>query len=273
MPDTGDRLYECERIGTDAGPRRDRVAWRSRWRCASTARRSPWSCARPAPIAISPPASCWPRTSSARRRRGRPHRVLRRRRRRGPRQRTERDRDRRGGGAAGRSAGQPAPGDDDRVVRPVRAAHHRVVAGACDPVNGAWTVPAAVVRRCPPTLRAAQRVFEATGGLHAAGPVRSRGPAAADGGGRRPAQRGGQDLRPHAARRPAAAVTARCCRFPGRTSFELVQKALLAGIPLIAAVSAPSSLAIDLAREAGITLCGFVRGETFNVYAHPERIA
>ena len=59
----------------------------------------------------------------------------------------------------------------------------------------------------------------------------------------------------------------------GRTSFELVQKALLAGVPLIAAVSAPSSLAIDLAEQSGITLCGFVRGATLQHLRHPHRIA
>ena len=58
----------------------------------------------------------------------------------------------------------------------------------------------------------------------------------------------------------------------GRTSFEIVQKAFLAGIPILAAVSAPTSLAVDLARECGVTLVGFLRGGSFNIYAHDERI-
>ena len=58
----------------------------------------------------------------------------------------------------------------------------------------------------------------------------------------------------------------------GRTSFEIVQKAFVASIPIVGAVSAPSSLAIDLADEASVTLLGFVRGDNFNIYSHPERI-
>jgi FdhD protein len=58
----------------------------------------------------------------------------------------------------------------------------------------------------------------------------------------------------------------------GRTGFEIVQKAAAAGIPAVASISAPTSLAVDLAASAGITLAGFVRGGAMNVYAHPERL-
>ncbi|MEO7158196.1 MAG: formate dehydrogenase accessory sulfurtransferase FdhD [Vicinamibacterales bacterium] len=138
-------------------------------------------------------------------------------------------------------------------------------------VRGAWTVSADVIASLPDRLRSSQSVFDATGGLHAAGLFDRSGNL----------QLSAEDVGRHNAVDKIAGRTLLAGWHPldsaillvsGRTSFELVQKALLAGVPLIAAVSAPSSLAIDLAEQAGITLCGFLRGERFNIYTHPQRI-
>jgi len=138
-------------------------------------------------------------------------------------------------------------------------------------VEGDWQVSADVIASLPDRLREAQAVFESTGGLHAAGLFDRSGAL----------QMSAEDVGRHNAVDKLVGRTLLQGRHPlselillvsGRTSFELVQKALLAGIPLIAAVSAPSSLAVDLASQSGITLCGFVRGPNFNIYTHPHRI-
>jgi FdhD protein len=138
-------------------------------------------------------------------------------------------------------------------------------------VRGAWTVPTDVIVSLPDRLRAAQAVFEATGGLHAAGLFDRSGRL----------EISAEDVGRHNAVDKIVGRTLLAGRHPldesillvsGRTSFELVQKALLAGIPVIAAVSAPSSLAIDFAEQARITLCGFVRPPRLNIYTHPARI-
>ncbi|HVV24084.1 MAG TPA: formate dehydrogenase accessory sulfurtransferase FdhD [Pseudonocardiaceae bacterium] len=133
-------------------------------------------------------------------------------------------------------------------------------------------LPPTVITALPDTLRAAQRVFDRTGGLHAAGLFGSAGDLLCV----------REDVGRHNAvdkvvgwalgegRLPLAGTA---LMVSGRASFELVQKAVLAGIPLLAAVSAPSSLAVDLAREAGLTLVGFVRGSSMNVYSAGERLA
>jgi FdhD protein len=134
------------------------------------------------------------------------------------------------------------------------------------------TVPAAVLSGLPGTLREAQKVFERTGGLHAAGLF--------DAAGNLVCLR--EDVGRHNAFDKVIGWAAMNGRLPlrrhlllasGRASFELVQKALMAGVPMLAAVSAPSSLAADLAQEAGMTLVGFLRGETMNVYTATSRVA
>jgi FdhD protein len=139
------------------------------------------------------------------------------------------------------------------------------------PISIAGHLRASVVSNLPGRLRRAQTVFGETGGLHAAGLFSFEGDLTAS----------AEDVGRHNAvdkvvgrmlMADALPLAERLLFVSGRTSFEIVQKALLAGIAVVASVSAPSSLAIDLARDSGITLLGFVRGEDFNIYAHHERI-
>lgn len=138
-------------------------------------------------------------------------------------------------------------------------------------VGGAWTVPADVVLGLPDALRAAQAAFAATGGLHAAAlcDLEGRVRLAAEDVGRHNAL---DKIVGRALLGGHVPLDDRLIVVSGRSSYELVQKALLAGVPLVAGVSAPSSLAVALAHETGITLCGFVRGRSMNVYTHPHRI-
>jgi FdhD protein len=139
------------------------------------------------------------------------------------------------------------PGDDSTPIRP------EILAGL------------------PDALRAAQKVFDKTGGLHAAGLFTADGELRAV----------REDVGRHnavdkvvgwALREGLLPLSGHVLMVSGRASFELVQKALMAGLPALAAVSAPSTLAAELAEESGMTLVGFLRGSTMNVYTGAHRI-
>jgi FdhD protein len=141
----------------------------------------------------------------------------------------------------------------------------------CEPVEPGPEIDLDILLSLPERLRAAQRMFERTGGLHAAGLFTVQGEAVGvhEDVGRHNAVDKAIGDRYLAGRVPASGHV---LQVSGRASFEIVQKAAVAGIPIVSAVSAPSSLATEAAERFGMTLVGFVRDGRCNVYAHPERV-
>jgi FdhD protein len=202
-----------------------------------------------------------------------------------------------GNGVTGVSYGNPgvmAAPDDSVVVRlakpfdATRVAKRNFVAtascGICGKASiddvatraerlprGLPFVARSVILSLPDALRAAQSAFERTGGLHAAGLFETDGRLVAI----------REDVGRHNALDKLIGSRVRARELPlwdrlllvsGRVSFEIVQKAAMAGIPIVCAVSAPSDLAIRLADRLGMTLIGFLRGDGFNVYSHDNRV-
>lgn len=196
-------------------------------------------------------------------------------------------------GTSGGDPGVLSQPDDTIVVRLSRpfdaarvAERHFIATASCgicgkasidevalqvEPLPAGPLVTRQVILALPDLLRAAQRAFDETGGLHAAGLFSARGELIA--------------LREDVGRHNAvdklvgSQVLAgtmplhdRILMVSGRVSFEIVQKAAAAGIPIVCAVSAPSDLAVETAERLGATLVGFLRGDGFNVYSHDARI-
>jgi FdhD protein len=141
-----------------------------------------------------------------------------------------------------------------------------------EPLRVNFTLDRAVIGSLPERLRERQVVFEETGGLHAAALFTRDGVCDAS----------AEDVGRHNAvdkvvgamlLQDRVPLEGRTLAVSGRASYEIVQKAWMASVPVVCAVSAPSSLAIELAEEAGITLLGFVRDGAFNIYTHPARVS
>jgi FdhD protein len=152
-----------------------------------------------------------------------------------------------------------------------KASIESVRARGLRPMNPSLRMNPDVLCRIPVILRAGQKIFGQTGGLHAAGIFDAKGNLLA--------QR--EDVGRHNAVDKIIGWALREGRLPlsdcillvsGRAGFEIVQKAAVAGVPIVASVSAPSSLAVQFAREVGMTLAGFLRGERFVIYSGGERL-
>lgn len=148
----------------------------------------------------------------------------------------------------------------------------KALATLAEPVVSDMVVRPEFLLSLPERLRAAQATFSRTGSLHATALFEATGELLCV----------YEDVGRHNAVDKAIGRCLLDDRLPldhtvmlvsGRTSFEILQKAVMAGIPIVAAISGPSTLAVQLAEEFGVTLVGFLRGERFNVYSHPERIA
>jgi FdhD protein len=156
----------------------------------------------------------------------------------------------------------------------------------CAPVAEGPTLDLEVLRRCTDQLRSAQKNFDRTGGIHAAAALSADGTvlALAEDVGRHNAVDkvlgallyegiiGSAERSPSGSRASGGAKAPAILVVSGRTSFEMVQKAVVGRFAAVASVSAPTSLAVDLADRMGVTLAGFVRGGRINVYTHRSRI-